>query len=295
VKTAEARERIAFLSGEPDRWRNTQDNTLKHFNEPDHFMDMDYLKGFDLTPETLPPYRYDFVATLALVRAKKPDVEPTVDAAKDQARNRALFGFLPWTINEHYSKLKSGFSYLKAFQNHGGTAEEIRNAQENILYIMGVMGHFVGDATQPLHTTKHYNGWMGDNPKDYPTKKTFHSWIDGGYFGKVGLDTEALLKQVKPAVLIERANSGNEGVFKPVVAFIAEQHQLVEPIYQLEKDGKLSGNGTVGLEGKPFLQRQILAGGHMLGSIWLTAWKTAPEDSYLKSQLAKRALGESTK
>ena len=34
VFTAAARERIAFLGGEPDRWRNTPDLTLKHCNGP---------------------------------------------------------------------------------------------------------------------------------------------------------------------------------------------------------------------------------------------------------------------
>src|SRR5206468_10569902 len=33
-----ARERIAFLAGEPDRWRNTPELPLKHFNGPDHFL-----------------------------------------------------------------------------------------------------------------------------------------------------------------------------------------------------------------------------------------------------------------
>jgi hypothetical protein len=65
VKTAEARERIAFLAGEPDRWRNTADHTLKHCNEPDHFLDLEYLANFGLTPETVSPFRYEFISQLA--------------------------------------------------------------------------------------------------------------------------------------------------------------------------------------------------------------------------------------
>ena len=33
VLTPEARERVAFLAGEADRWRNTTDISLKHCNE----------------------------------------------------------------------------------------------------------------------------------------------------------------------------------------------------------------------------------------------------------------------
>src|ERR1035438_6887591 len=46
--------RIAFLAGEPDRWRNVGDLPLKNVNGPDHYIDMEDLKLFGLTPETLP-------------------------------------------------------------------------------------------------------------------------------------------------------------------------------------------------------------------------------------------------
>src|ERR1044071_927342 len=36
-------ERIAFLAGEPDRWRNNQDVTLRHANGPDHYIDLEEL------------------------------------------------------------------------------------------------------------------------------------------------------------------------------------------------------------------------------------------------------------
>ena len=39
---------------------------------------------------------------------------------------------------------------------------------------MGVMGHYVGDCAQPLHTTKHHNGWVGENPHGYTTWPGLH-------------------------------------------------------------------------------------------------------------------------
>ena len=33
----------------------------------------------------------------------------------------------------------------------------------------------------------------------------------------------------------------------------------------------------------------VLRGGEMLGSIWLTAWRTAPPDQFLLSELARRS------
>ncbi len=290
VRGKDAEARLAYLSSEPDRWRSSPDYTFRHVNEPDHFFDLDYLDGFGLTPKTLPPFRYDFIAHLALQRAKNPSIEPVASPERDPAHYRAHIGFLPWAINEQYSKLKASFSILKTFEQHGGTEDEIRNARENIIHLMGEMGHHVGDATQPLHTTKHFNGWVGPNPDGFATNRTFHAWIDGGFLSKVPPHRKALMAGIAAAREIPGANAGGHGIFGPLIEFLEVQHGLVRPLYQLDKDGKLNPASPASTEGRAFLERQLLTAGQMLGNIWLTAWRTAPEDNFLKSQLAQRAL-----
>ena len=285
--------RIAFLAGEPDRWRNVGDLPLKHSNGPDHYIDLEDLKLYGLTPETLPLMRYDFVAVIARERAAHPDKFPPIDPAKDADHTRELSGFLPWAITENYEKLKSCFSYLKAFQKYGGTPEEIANAQANIVYVMGVMGHFVGDGSQPLHTTMHFNGWVGDNPHGYTTNLKFHQWIDGGYFRQTGgIDVEKLVGKIHPAERIKNAGQP-DGMFRDAVSYIVEQNKLVGPLYELEKEGKLTGEGDKGLEGRPFLDGQLVKAGQMLGDIWYTAWLEAPEDQYLQRSLQERNAASS--
>ena len=282
--------RIAFLAGEPDRWRNISDLPLKHFNGPDHYIDLEDLKLYGLTPETLPNMRYDFVADIAIARAAHPERFPAIDPTKDADHTRELDGFLPWAITEYYGKLKSDFSTLKALKQCGGTPEEIANAQADIVYVMGVMGHFVGDGSQPLHTSANYNGWdPNNNPKGYTTKQTFHAWIDGGYFKKTGgIKVEVLVGKIQPAMPIPNA-SDPQAFFRSIIAYLVEQNKLVEPLYQMEKDGQLSGEGEKGLQARPFLEGQLVKAGQMLGNIWLTAWQQAPEDTYLERQLQQRS------
>jgi hypothetical protein len=285
-----AAERIAFLAGEMDRWRNTTDLSLKNYSFPDHYIDMEELAEYGLKAELLPIFRYDFVAELALYRKAHPDKFPEPDAASNQDHTRGLVGLLPWAIAESVGKLKSNFSYLKAYEE-GGNPEEIANAQANIIYVMGVMGHLIGDASQPLHTTIHHHGWVGDNPHGYSTSRGFHSWIDGGYFNKTGgEDLAALKSKLRPAqiVSINGRPAKAEETFQAGVLFLIEQNKQVEPLYQLDKDGKLSGEGEKGLEGKAFLEGQLLKSGQLLGDFWFTAWQQAPPDTFLKSQLARR-------
>ena len=295
ARTAGSEERIAFLSGEPDRWRNTHDLPLKHFNSPDHFIDLEDLALYRLRPSAVSHFRYEFTAQLALARAANPGSFPPINSTNDLDRTKALIGFLPWTITEYYAKLKSAFSYLKAFEE-AGTPEEIANARENVIFYMGVMGHFVGDAAQPLHTTHHFNGWVGRNPNGYTTNRTLHSWIDGGYFQKTGLFSPAdLRKQLRTAEVLWRGEptQPHDDIFLEVMQFVLDQHKHVEPLYELEKAGKLSGENAVGLEGRAFLRDRILAAAQKLGDLWYSAWLQAPADTFLRTRLMQRSLNGS--
>lgn len=293
VRTPAARERIAFLGGELDRWRNVKDFATSHYSGPDHYLDIEELGHYGIVPGDLTPFRYDFVARLALARAADPAKFPAPDPAKNEDHTRELPGLLPWALAEYYGKLKSGFAYLKAFEEFGGTPEEIRNAQENIIAVMGAMGHLAGDATQPLHTTVHHHGWTGANPHGYSTNSTFHQWIDGGFLAKTGgVDPAKLQPKARPLRTLADSGKGAEA-FTTIVQFVVAQNQQVEPLYQLEKAGKLTA-GANEAEGRAFLEGQLLAGGQLLGELWVAAWQNAPEDKYLKGRLTARkaAAGE---
>ena len=291
-RTPAAVERVAFLGGEPDRWRNTSDVPLRHFNGPDHYFDVEDVVAAKLDPKALSHYRYEFTVQFAAARLANLTNFPPLDPATDRDHVKALPGFLPWAITENYAKLKSGFSYLKVFEELG-TPDEIANAQQNILYIMGVLGHYVGDAAQPLHTTRHFNGWIGENPKGYSTKSTFHAWIDGGYLAKVGgVKPADLQPKLRPAQLVwpGDAKAKHEDVFPEAMAFILDQFKLMEPLYQMDKDGKLSGEGEAGLEGRAFLAGQLVKAGQMLGDLYFSAWQQAAPDAFLKGALNRRKL-----
>lgn len=290
--TPAARERIAFLSGEPDRWRNTADLPFKHANEPDHYLDLDELPLFGLRPDTVSPFRYEFVAQLVRARLAWPSNFPPIDPLKNADKTRELVGFLPWTLTEWHARLKSAFACLRAFEQHGGTAEEIANAQANVIAVMGVLSHFVGDSTQPLHTTKHYNGWVGPNPHGYTTNRSFHRWIDAGFIQKTGLRAEPLRSRLRPArVLADPRWPGlSTNVFPAMMAWVQETAELVEPLYRLEKARQLSADEKPGSPGYEFIANQLVVAAQRLGDLWLTAWRQAPPDPFLERELDRRRL-----
>jgi hypothetical protein len=292
VKEPANAERIAFLAGEPDRWRNVPDLPLKQSGGSwtDHFCDLEYLTEAGLDLATLTSFRYDFLMQYAAGRSAHPDHFPPIDPAKNADHTREWPGFAPWAITEYFGRLRSACSYLKVFQELG-TREEIANAEANIAYLMGIMGHYVGDCAQPLHTTKHHNGWVGPNPKGYTTWPGLHSWVDGGFVAKAGIKFATISGRIVPAVPISLAAraDGRDPMFVAVLDYLRAQHQLVEPLYQLEKAGKLGhGEQPITDEARALIEGQLLKGGVMLGSIWLTAWTHTTPDTYLRAALIKR-------
>jgi hypothetical protein len=288
-------ERIAFLAGEPDRWRNVPDLTLKQSGGSwtDHFLDVEQLGDAGLDPATVSSFRFDFVVQFAAGRAAHPDKFSAIDPAKNTDHSREWPGFAPWAITEYFGRLRSAFSYLKVLEELG-TPDDIANARANIVYLMGLMGHYVGDLAQPLHTTVHHNGWVGPNPNGYTTWSGLHSWIDGGLFSKAGIKLADLTPRITPAQSLSLATrpDGRDPLFVAVMDYLMTSNQQVEPLYILEKTGKLSHerDEPVTPEGRAFIENRLLAGGSMLGAIWTTAWKQAVPDTFLRSSLLRRQV-----
>jgi len=92
VRTPAAAERIAFLAGEPDRWRNLPDLPLRHLNNPDHYLDLEQLGWAGLDPASVSPLRYEFAMQFAAGRAAHPDKFPTIDPAKKQRPHPRVAG-----------------------------------------------------------------------------------------------------------------------------------------------------------------------------------------------------------
>jgi hypothetical protein len=283
-------ERVTFLSGEPDRWRNVPDLPLRHAAGGDHYCDVEYIPAAGLSWATVSPFRLEFAVQFAAGRAAHAANFRPIDPARNADRTREWPGFAPWAIAEQFGRLRSAFSYLRTFEELG-QPDEILNAQANVLYVMGVLAHFVGDCAQPLHTTKHHNGWVGDNPRGYTTSTKIHAWLDGGLTAKAGITVGPLFARMTPAEPIPLAprEDGRDPMFVAVVEYLLAQHAQVEPIYQLERDGKLGlGEPPVAPEARALVEGQYLAAARMLAAIWLTASSSAVTDTFLQDALGRR-------
>jgi hypothetical protein len=108
-------------------------------------------------------------------------------------------------------------------------AEDRARRERLIVVNLGLWAHYVGDASQPHHTTIHYNGWSGPNPKRYTTARNIHSQFEGAYV-RANLNAAAVRSRMLPP----RAAGP---IWPEVTAYLKRTHTQVEPLYALEKAG----------------------------------------------------------
>jgi hypothetical protein len=260
---------IADQATVPDRWRSNHLPQLTHLNNPDHYIDIEDLAPYGLSLKTLPPLRYEYVKAMVLARERAGDKFQgrPINAAHDTAKTEEWPGFVPYAILEQYGKLQSAFSTIRVLEklNDPGRANELEMARQNAKYNMGIMAHFVGDAAQPLHLTKHHHGWVGDNPNGYTTDKGFHAYIDGAVLRLHHIDAAMVRPLCKFDIKLDSREPWDD-----VIDYIGATFQTVEPLYELEKSGELRQD-----KGRQFICGRLAAGASMLGSMYKAAWDSA--------------------
>ena len=237
-----------YLGPEPDRWRQRDaEPELVATQAPDHFIDMEYA---DLVG-TFPKARYDFIRALAAAQLKHPDLPLTPEKV----------GMQPWQVEEVWQRLKVDFrEYRKLVAANKDTAP----VQTAILFDAGWLGHYVGDGSQPLHTTIQYNGWTGPNPNGYTTDHKIHALFETIY-------VSANIKPADIAPLVAAAQPKTiDDEWTNYLDYLHHTNSLVEKTYQLEKAGGFTDAGTP--EAKSFTEERIAAGAIELRDLIYSAW-----------------------
>jgi hypothetical protein len=238
---------LAYLGPEPDRWREEPDPALKSAQEPDHYFDLERIAWLDKLPEG----RYEFYQKLYEKRAQ------TKDNPDDYLPERV--GLQPYIVMEIFDRLKNGFREYRQLQNRHQPTDFI---ERKIVFYAGWLGHYVADGSQPLHTTIHYNGWVGANPKGYAAGGGIHAEFETVYVSRnIAMTDFANLVQAPEHI----ANP-----FGSYIQYLRNSNKLVERVYELDKGGGFRDAGSK--EAFDFTTRRLAAGSQMLVNLWYTAW-----------------------
>ena len=236
-------EYITEHSVDPDKRRYAVEGEAQR-----HYIDIDHYIHYGEDPFSIMPRRWDDAVTKF--------TEDTLQA----------YGIVPWHIMVMKYKLQKAF--------------ESRNV-DLILKYSADIGHYIGDAHVPLHTTENYNGQL-----------TGQKGIHGLWESRlVEINAENYDYFIGKAEYIKHMN---DFIWKAVES----SHHAVDSVLRIEKevtrdfpsDRKYSferrGNATVSVYSKEFsdeyhrrmngmVERRLRAAIFAVGSIWYTAWVDA--------------------
>lgn len=250
---------IEELAREPDRWRKAG-RIHDSDRDPGHFIDLDdkaqSLAGSPIT--ALPPRRVDY--QLSLAAAKTDEVKA---------------GYLPYAIADGWQQLVKDFAYWRVEtaakardrnpDHQAWYAADLTRREGLIIRDLGVWAHYVGDGSQPLHTTIHFNGW-GEfpNPDDFTQLHVHTPWE--AFYVKASIHFDGVRADLRPY------SPCTTEILQCVEAYLKETNDQVVPFYRLDKAGAFRAATP---EGVAFTDARIGAGASKLRDLVLDAWKAS--------------------
>lgn len=240
----EAGEQLEYLGPEPDRWRS---RGLREMNEAwtyDHYIDLENVPSGALEASD----RYEFLAALCGAGIQRP---------------QQSVGFLPWRMLEMYQRLATGFA---SWRNLKGDPRR-SFVEARILNDAGILGHYAADASQPHHTTIHFNGWAegAPNPRGFTGSRDFHSRFESAFVEAHITYPEIDTRMASEPLSIREARQA-------IWSYVRASNALVEQQYELEQAYGFDPDATPHPEVREFVVQRLTAGAEMLRALWWSAW-----------------------
>jgi hypothetical protein len=262
LRTGAAKDEIIYLQSEEDRLKLGEADEEAWTREwtTDHYLDIgdDGMIGGLLSIDALPPTRDKFAEALE-------HASPSVDPYN--------VGFLPYAILEGYEQVRTDFA-LWRMATVAADHKEVAMRAKLVIHDIGIFSHFVGDGSQPLHVSVHYNGWgKYPNPNEFTESKSTH-----GNFEDTFVDRFTSLGAVTP--LVGPAEVLPSIPLHDIETYLSASRAQVVPFYQLEKAGAFvvdGPNSPARAQGVHFAEERLAAASQMLDSLILTAWRTSAE------------------
>jgi len=261
LRTPEVARDIGEWSREPDRSRGAG-RTHDSDRDPGHFADIDD-DGKLLGGPTLDH--------MPLTRA---EYEKQLQAAGTDSWKA---GYLYYNLVEGWQQLVKDFAYWRADAygekaakdpaHKAWLAQDRVRREKQLIFDLGYWSHFVGDGSQPLHVTYHYNGWGNfPNPKGY-TNERIHGPFEGDF-----VIHNLTIEGVKAAMRPPAACPGDCDIAAMTSAYLINTHQYVETVYQMWKDGQLKDGDA---KGKAFVTARVADGAAELRDMVTAAWNAS--------------------
>ena len=201
-----------------DSWRGPTEPFSKASEDPNHVW---YMEQFAFLRQ-IPRSRDEFMLRVydEHVRLR------TIDPAKAALTNIHYTGTLPYAATEGYERLKVAF---RAWRELKQRKQETAFIEQDAAFYVGWMAHYVADGAQPLHSTIHHDGWVGDNPRNYTRDLAIHWQFENTFVDLIELNERDIQGRIPAAP--RRVSDP----FTSVLDMLSQGHTRVDQLYRLEQ------------------------------------------------------------
>jgi hypothetical protein len=185
-------------------------------------------------------------------------------------------GYLPLAILDGWQQLVKDFAYWRADSVGARSAStaadrawfdaDRRRREALTVRDLGVWSHYVGDASQPLHVSVHFDGWGPfPNPRGFSNARGIHARFEGA-FVRANLRRETVEGRLHPY------RACRCSIADRMRAVILESHAQVVPFYVLEKSGAFRKATAAGID---FAAARLAAGAAATRDMIVDAWRAS--------------------
>jgi len=194
-------------------------------------------------------------------------------ALRKAGTNEYAVGYLPYSLEDGWEQVRVDFAMWRidrVGETKATSADDRawfakdRTLRETLtLRDIGVWSHYVGDASQPLHATIHFNGWgKYPNPNGYSDSNDVHSKFESAF-----VQAHATLVDVIAHMHPYKTCSCT--IQQHVAQYLHATLAQVVPLYEIDKRGGFA-SGTP--EAVDFVQARLGDGATMLRDMIVDAW-----------------------
>ena len=250
-------------------------------------LELDLLKGAgaewdaDLDPGHYVDLRDDGTVVGAVKLSALPPTREAYDTLlRVHGSTQYAAGFLPYSILQGWEQLRMMFAYWRVddYEARHAPAARLRAIAASrraidervVLSTAGIWGHYVADASQPLHVTVHFNGWgKYPNPNGYSQSEHFHDLFETDAVDR--FITSADVVKRLPALTVTPSShlAGDAQVLTAVEHYLARSNATVVQLYRI---GKSNGFRTGTPQARAFLAERLAFGAGELRSLIVWAW-----------------------
>jgi hypothetical protein len=240
--------RLTFLNYEPDFWRDPDEEklspALRRGHDPDHHFHLELFSVPDL-----PPDRYSFLAAL-----------------QREGKDPAEVGVLPYRAMELFQRMRVAFRQWRSTHDKDTKAF----LETRIVDDAGILGHYIADASEPLHVTVNHNGWeLPGNPGNYTRDHTLHIRFEADFI-------HSRVHDENVAPFMRKVQTVSNGLTY-IHSEIRRSHDQVIPLYELEKESKFDAANN-NPKAVTFAAEQLSDAASTLRDLWYEAYQSSANE-----------------